>query len=1229
MYLKNLTILGFKSFADKTSLDFQDGVTAIVGPNGCGKSNVADAIRWVLGEQSAKALRGGAMHDVIFSGTDRRKALQMAEVSLTLDDVTEHQLQAAGLELGYSEVTISRRVYRDGGSEYFINRTQCRLKDIQQLFMGTGIGRTSYSIMAQGNITQILSSKPDDRRIIFEEAAGITRYKAQKKEALRKLEHTEQNLVRVEDLIGEVKRRIGTLQRQAGKAKRYKEIMDALRTLDTQLSRHKLDVLEQEKKQLEDEAADHLEIKATKEVEYKKMEAEVDAMREEFSRIESESSDARQSMTSLKAELEQNQQRIAFHEQRILELDEQNQQAAHESIEADERLKAARSELERASAGMGNTEQELEKQRVELQKKNEAMHEVERRLSAVQEKINEFQAKAYTTAQELAQLSNQINQFDLQKQGDVARLEKLHSEKRQRDEEFQRNNALLESESGQLAAMQTEIEEVDREISSARERLEEKKQGLSEINSRAEDLDRKLTHSRSRLHVLEQLDRDHEGLTGGAQKVNEFLGSSSHGLLIDHIQVEDKYIKAVEAVLKNRFEMILPGSRGDMSRVSDFLKSGKIGDISLGFKDLINGGRESNQSLQSLTEVIECDSEVAEVIGVLCSAYCIAGTLDEALNAYSAQNYGSGACGFVTLHGDVIHPDGVIDLSGTEEGNQANYSSALARKNEITNLSSEIKNIEVEVVKVTEVRESLKSEVAGIEESLQESRDASRSLEIEKAGLVARIRSVESILANLTEKQDVTEFEIEKLEESRESETTERTDLEKRRAELENEGESIRVEMGEQNKSLEAIRHERDAAGAELTEAKVLVASKEEIMRGFTNQINPLKTRIEELGSLMEQRGRDQQSFAEKKEVSLQTIEQARQSISELQHQVESAQVEIQKIEEEKLSVGQKIKEEEQILREHRELISKIQSELTRFEVELTERNLYIESLLERIQDKYQLDLREVPTECITITLADSGPPAIHKLTPEEMEETGAAQDWKLIEEQVNDLQGNVDSMGPVNLVAIEEYEETEERYNFLNNQHRDLTEAKDKLMEAVNRINTETREMFMTTFAKIRENFQSTFEEIFGGGKADLILVDEEDVLESGIDIVARPPGKKLQSISLLSGGEQTMTAVSLLFAIYQVKPSPFCVLDELDAPLDESNINRFLKVLRRFVSESQFLIITHSKRTISMADTLYGVTMQERGVSKIISVRFKDSDKGANAPENMLDDALKGAIA
>lgn len=1222
-------MLGFKSFADKTSLDFQDGVTAIVGPNGCGKSNVADAIRWVLGEQSAKALRGGAMHDVIFSGTDRRKPLQMAEVSLTLDDVTEHQLQAAGLELGYTEVTITRRVYRDGGSEYYINKTQCRLKDIQQLFMGTGIGRTSYSIMAQGNITQILSSKPDDRRIIFEEAAGITRFKAQKKEALRKIEHTEQNLIRVEDLIKEVKRRIGTLQRQAGKAKKYKELMSALKSLDTQLSRHKLDIYENEKSTIEDEVQDHANIRNEKESEYQSKDSEVDELRSEFSDLESQVSEVRQKLTALKAELDQNEERIQFHEKRIVEIDEQNQQAANESVEADERLKAARSELERASSGFEETQTQLEKDRQILQTKNEALHEVEKVFHGIQERTNEFQSKAFSTAQDLAQLGNQINQFDLQKQGDIARLEKLNAESKQFEKELSHIQSDLESVQQETTRLEGEVQQQTEKLDSIKNSIQSSSNQLDEISESILEKQKEKSEYASRLDVLNEIDSKAGEGDDGVQSVLKGFSKDIVGTLVDSIAVETQYVAAVESIIKKHFNTIIIEDASKLDEIDELINRDDLTSVDIALLGDSNNPVDLPQELNKLDKLssfIQCKKPIEKLIERLCGHYFIIHSIKEGLKFVNGETSGFG---FVTLEGDVLYPEQIIHLAGKNAESLSSADSVLARKNEISELSQKLDVCSQKLDELHKEKEKIQIHNKELKEELEQVSQSLRLVEMELAGKQSQNNSLQSLLKNTQDKKEVSHFEIERLKESQSSESSERDDMEKKKQELESEADSIRNQLAGFNIESEEVREKRDHAANQLTEAKVQVASMEQIMRGFLNQVEPLKQRILELENLMVQRSKDQAAFAEKRQESLETIEKAKLDISKLENEVESTMVDIQHVEEEKQLVSEKIKIHDTELKEIREFINKIQEEITKLEVRLSQKSMLIDALIERVQDKYQVDLKEVETECITISISENGPPDIHTMTPDEMEAAGASQDWDQIEEQVKLLQDEVDSMGPVNLVAIEEYEDTEERYDFLNNQHQDLLQAKEKLMEAVNRINTETREMFLATFTRIRANFQNTFEEIFGGGKADLILVDEEDVLESGIDIVARPPGKKLQSISLLSGGEQTMTAVSLLFAIYQVKPSPFCVLDELDAPLDESNINRFLKILKRFVSQSQFLIITHSKRTISMADILYGVTMQERGVSKMISVRFKDADGKSKEKVPDFDGVLSGAVA
>src|SRR2546427_417587 len=486
MYLKNLTVLGFKSFADKTSLNFQPGVTAIVGPNGCGKSNVSDAIRWVLGEQSAKALRGGEMADVIFNGADGRKALGMAEVSLTIGDVDSEHLKAAGVELSYNEVTITRRVFRDGGSEYFINRTPCRLKDIQQLFMGTGVGRSSYSIMAQGNITQILSSKPEDRRLVFEEAAGITKFKTQKKEALRKLEYTDQNLLRVSDLIREIKRQIGSLQRQAGKARRYKGLMRELQHLDTQLARHQFDLLQAE---INARQATLSELRAemgSRSETVHCRENELFQLRARLSELEREISEARQQGLELKAQSDQHESRIHFNKERLLELEAQHGKALTDIAQAEERRRAAEGELASATERLGASNAALDGHRRTLQTRRESMETLEAGLRPQQEALREAQSDAFAFAQQLAQLRNEVTALDLQKQGYVVRLEKLSAEKIQLEEERRRLDARLTEFA---ANVQTEKLNAQTQRGTVEERQQRLRRLQEELDQAAQDLD--------------------------------------------------------------------------------------------------------------------------------------------------------------------------------------------------------------------------------------------------------------------------------------------------------------------------------------------------------------------------------------------------------------------------------------------------------------------------------------------------------------------------------------------------------------------------------------------------------------------------------------------------------------------------------------------------------------------------------------------------------------------
>ncbi len=1217
MYLKNLTVLGFKSFADKTSLNFQPGVTAIVGPNGCGKSNVSDAIRWVLGEQSAKALRGGEMADVIFNGTDGRKAMGMAEVSLTLGDVDTEQLKAAGITVDFNEVTVTRRVFRDGGSEYFLNKTSCRLRDIQQLFMGTGMGKSSYSIMAQGNITQILSSRPEDRRLVFEEAAGITKFKGQKKEALRKLESTEQNLLRVQDLIKEVKRQIGSLQRQAGKARRYKAIAADLQHLETQLARHQFDILQGEITDRQSQAE-----RTSKEMEIcqesvVRVEDEILQLRARLSELDQEISLDQQHGLELKAESDRHASRIEFNGQRLQELERQNEQALHDITQSEERRSIAEHELVAVSERLEVSQASLAQLRVALEEKRTALSAVEREVSMKQEALRMAQSAAFASAQGLGRARNELNQLDLQKQGNIVRLEKLNAEQVGLSEERERLEV-------RLAEFSLAVETEKLQVQTSRGTLEERQLRLrsiqGEINAAQQALDsvvRQQAEKRSRLNVLEQLDTQHEGFGAGAlaalKQSQDVLGS-----LADKLRVPGEHVTAVEAALGHHLQLVLTQQPESATQILSDLSANKKGRASIAALGLRTPSGEPTPGAAApaspygptALSVIECDPSVRPLIEALLGGTVIVADLAAATAAFRETG---GQSDFVTQGGDLLTRNGIFTGGSANQSGKA-PASILGRKNQIAELQGEIATLNEQVNDASRAKAALHAEQTELQASLEQARTELRQHEVAIATRQGEFNALQNSRRSLGAKFDTVVHELRDLTAHEQAGLAKRDQLVAQVVDLEGREQAATEQVSQLTGDMEEKRQLRDAANQTLNDAKVALATEEQLCASHARQKTPLEQRIRELTALVERLQGELGAFAGRKA-------QFDQDIAESRRQIERLQGERQTVAEQIAGrVGQKAAQEAEVgardeqLRQQRARLSGHQTRRGQLEVELAQKTMAVENLRERIQTRYQVGIDDIRGEGLRITLADEGQAKVETISLDELQAAGLSTDWDAVGQQVAVLQKKVEEIGPVNLVAIEEYEETEQRFNFLDTQHNDLVQAKQQLVEVITKINDETKTMFVETFEKIRDNFRVMFTEMFGGGKADLELVEGDDVLEAGINIMARPPGKQLQSITLLSGGEQTMTAVALLFSIYLVKPSPFCVLDELDAPLDESNINRFIKVLQRFIEQSQFVIITHNKRTIAMAGVLYGVTMQEQGVSRIVSVKF---NKQEGAPE------------
>ncbi|HOB32013.1 MAG TPA: chromosome segregation protein SMC, partial [Verrucomicrobiota bacterium] len=798
-----------------------------------------------------------------------------------------------------------------------------------------------------------------------------------------------------------------------------------------------------------------------------------------------------------------------------------------------------------------------------------------------------------------------------------------------------RLDARLEEFSANVAAEKLSVQTKRGSVEERQQRLREIQEELERASAEQDRLLQEQAEKRSKLDVLEQLEGSHEGFSAGAvaalRRSRAVIGS-----LAERIRVPDDYVVAIENALGHHLQLVLTDQPESAQQILADLTASKAGRASvaalavampetqLAFGGDMAPGSDAESIKNRLAKgevvpalsVVRADPSVEKLVCSLLGRTFLAPDLPSA--TAQLQN-GHAGCDFVTLSGDLLSRHGIYTggyLNGN--GNGRAPSSILGRKNQIAELRGELAALQERIAGLSRKKGAWQSEQTELQAGLQQAQTELREQEVAIATREGEVNALENSRRLLHQKIDTVVYEIQSLAEQEREGIEKRKALEARAADLAERERLQQEQVATLTARLEGLRQQRDQATAALTESKVALASEEQLCSSLRQQNTALAQRIRELAQVIEQRRAECAAFIGRKEQAEAEIQDSRSRIERLQHEREQVNAQAAELLSRRQAQEAEIAECEEILREHRRQVGELQQQRGQIEVELAQKNMAVQNLRERIQQKYHVNLDDVRSECITITYADEGPARVHTLTPEEMAAAGAATDWAAVAQQVEALQKRLDEMGPVNLVAIEEYEETEQRYQFLSKQHDDLVQARAQLLEVINRINTQTREMFKQTFEQIRENFRSMFTEVFGGGKADLVLVDENDVLESGIDIVARPPGKQLQTISLLSGGEQTMTAVALLFSIYQVKPSPFCVLDELDAPLDEANINRFIRILQRFLERSQFIIITHNKRTISMADVLYGVTMEEQGISKIVSVKFHKADQPETGAAN-----------
>jgi chromosome segregation protein len=1181
VYLRSLELVGFKSFADKTKLEFEPGMTAIVGPNGCGKSNISDAIRWVIGEQSAKALRGSKMEDCIFNGTDNRKPQGMAEVSITFADCEK----SLGTE--FHEMTVTRRVFRSGEGQYFINKTPCRLKDIQRLFMDTGVGTVSYSLMEQGRIDRVLSSHPEDRRTIFEEASGITKFKADKSEALRKLEHTEANLLRLTDVIREVKRQIGSLQRQAGKARTYKTLRDELRRLDIYTTREHLLILDSNIQKVEAKILEFSDTVRSTQAEVEETEKTNSVLREALMQTERDIGASQEAGAQAQSRLDHTRELISTNHQRIEEYKSWSERDADEINEhkkqLDEKRKsvtALAAQLEKVRTEQGHAEEELKAVNDNFSKHQQQIDASRSRIHALREESVELDSM-YT------RLQNQLLEIESRQRSSVIQRERLSAEKAQ----LARIATAYEKRQTDMAhtldTMRQEAVTCEKALHTLVEQKAEKESRIAELRQKTANLQ---SHAAGKHTQIDMLSDENESGEDFSEASRLLLNGTEPdgiaqgkiiGALASHLDVEPSYRLALEAALRSWLDAVLVADTATALSILRLLESRKSSAARVIALDAAPSDIPAiSGPARRLIDHVKCTEAILPAVRCLLGNVLVVDALDQIPRSLPRHVV------YVTKNGSVVRGDGSMEfwMRGARPSNP------LSRKHALLDAKTSLEDIEKEIGGCAAAIANLTSDIRKLEQTIaaaqSELNTSNRSL-AQKEG-ENQVVSKEATEAG--QRLETVSWELENLNSQGKSGDAEKETISRQMHEIREQREKATADIGTQTRELQVLESRHSELQTEVTQRRIDFAGLSQKLEHLTSQHDTLQIRIGELESAIEGRSAGVLSYQASIEKLTEAIRTAEGQLSSLEEAVNSSSAKVDGLRQSRERQAKELAEKEKNLSTKRTGLDQIRAAKNEQEVRHAESRMRRQNQIDRITSEYAITLEQLAAE----------PP------PEW--EGGSTPPLEACETKVAELRTKLEAMGPVNLVAIEEYQELEERYAFLTTQEQDLIKAKQQLMDMIRTINRTTSEMFSKTFAQVNENFQIMFGKLFNGGTAKLVLVNEEDVLECGIEIIARPPGKRLQNVSLLSGGERTLTAVALLFAIYMIKPSPFCLLDELDAALDESNIGRFVNVLKDFLSQSQFVVITHNRQTIAAANILYGVTMREKGISSIVSMKFTE---------------------
>ena len=1183
MYLKSIEMHGFKSFANKIVLDFHNGITGIVGPNGSGKSNVADAVRWVLGEQSAKQLRGASMQDVIFAGTENRKPVSFAYVAITMDNA-DHVLPVS-----YDEVTVARRVYRSGESEYLLNGTVCRLKDVHELFYDTGIGKEGYSIIGQGQIERILSGKPEDRRELFDEAVGIVKYKKRKSVAQKKLAEEQENLVRVNDILGELENRVGPLEEQAKTARKFLELKDRQKKLDVNLFLIEMVNLEQEKtvitenysvtdRQLSDARAENERINT----EYESVESRLGEMEEKITAIREEEQSATLTKGKLENEIRLLEEQIRSGEatqenygERQAELDAEIASDEAEAEKYEKEQKALSEQLTKAQSGYDEAREYYQGIQDEIARCNAALEAN----SKEHLKLLEERSDVSADEERLKALEEQIS---IRRAGLNQRLLARKTEADQyaarvEDAEQEYDDAIDEHK--RLQAIAKELEEKSEEWKRKR------RSASQELNGKESEINK----AQSRYESIRNIAERYEGYGNAVKRVMEQKASEPGlvGVVADLIHVPKKYETAMETALGGSIQNIVTEDEDTAKRMISFLKQNHAGRATFLPLTSVDGKKNSRRPdvlgergvLGMASELLEYDAKYDGIISYLIGRVVVADHIDNAVALARKNHY---SLNIVTLEGEYLRPGG--SLSG---GAYKHAGNLLARNRQMEEMEQAIAALQKERDQLSKRLDEIDTAAALLEDDQKENAD--RLQEAALAENTAKLK-LEQTREGLQKSQQM-DGTLQEESRSMESELlgirSRKEDNDKRLSEIAELQQQLAKSNEELQKTLDEQTYMESTAARNMSEIEMEESSAKQRAAFLEENLTRIRAELAK--------------HKEAKEKLLTQVEDAKAEVEAKTSQIDEIKKTIIKADENKEKLGEELSaalsEKEKLDAEHKGFFERkeaVAGQISNLEKEI----LRLDTQREKTEDAISFRNNYMWEE--------------YELTRHaamEMQDEALTDDHEMRRE-LDQIKSEIRSMGSVNAGAIEEYAETKERYDFLKTQHDDIIEAQEQLSGIIEELDEGMRKQFEEGFKDIQREFDAAFKQLFGGGKGTLELMPDEDILETGIRIIAQPPGKKLQNMMQLSGGEKSLTAISLLFAIQNLKPSPFCLLDEIEAALDDSNVGRFAKYLHKLTENTQFIVITHRRGTMNAADRLYGITMQEKGISTLVSVNLIEND-------------------